>query len=164
VHIEVNAYPGEHLMGAVSFVYPVVDVQSRTNRVRLTVPNRDLRLKPGMFATVYFEAKIGNDLLVVPLEAVIVTGERNLVFVRGADGMLTAREVVLGARAGRRVQILRGLQEGETIVASANFLIDAESRLETTGGAMPGMQHGDDVEVPQDTTTDSPHQHDDTDD
>ncbi len=162
VHIEVNAYPGEHLMGAVSFVYPVVDVQSRTNRVRLTVPNRDLRLKPGMFATVYFEAKIGNDLLVVPLEAVIVTGERNLVFVRGADGMLTAREVVLGARAGRRVQILRGLQEGETIVASANFLIDAESRLATTGGAMPGMQHGSDVEVTQDTTTDS--QHDDTDD
>lgn len=162
VHIEVNAYPGEHLMGNVSFVYPVVDVQSRTNRVRLAVPNRDLRLKPGMFATMYFEAKIGNDLLVVPLEAVIVTGERNLVFVRDADGMLTAREVVLGARAGRRVQILRGLQEGETIVASANFLIDAESRLATTGGTMPGMQHGSDAEVTQDTTAAA--EHDDTDD
>ena len=144
-HIEVAAYPGEHLMGAVSFVYPVVDVASRTNRVRVTVPNLDGRLKPGMFSTMFFDTRVGEDVIIVPFEAVIVTGERNLVFVRDEDGMLQPREVVLGARADREVQILSGLTEGETIVASANFLIDAESRLGTTGGSMPGMQYGGDT-------------------
>jgi RND family efflux transporter MFP subunit len=151
-HIEVAAYPGEHVMGRVSFVYPTVDVESRTNRVRVTVPNRERRLKPGMFATVYFDAVVGNDLLVVPTEAVVVTGERNVVFVRDAQGMLTPRDVVLGTRAGDRVAVLAGLSEGETIVGAANFLVDAESRLGGTGGGMPGMQHGGPtVPAPRDT-------------
>ncbi|MBI3981637.1 MAG: efflux RND transporter periplasmic adaptor subunit [Gemmatimonadetes bacterium] len=143
-HMEVAAYPGEHLMGRVSFVYPTVNPDSRTNRVRVSVPNPTLKLKPGMYATIYFDVTIGPGVLVVPMEAVVVTGERNLVFVRGNDGVLTPREVVLGARAGNTVQILNGLTEGETVVAAANFLVDAESRLGTTGGAMPGMQHGAD--------------------
>jgi RND family efflux transporter MFP subunit len=141
-HIEVAAYPGEHVMGRVSFVYPTVDVESRTNRVRVTVPNRDRRLKPGMFATIYFDAVLGRDVLVVPMEAVVVTGERNLVFVRDAQGMLNPRDVVLGSRARDRVQVLSGLEEGETVVGAANFLVDAESRLGSTRGGMPGMQHG----------------------
>jgi len=140
-HMEVAAYPGEHRMGTVSFVYPTVDVQSRTNRVRVTVPNHDLRLKPGMFATIFFDVQVAEDALTVPMEAVVVTGERNLVFSRDEDGMLEAREVVLGARAGERITILSGLSEGERIVGSANFLVDAESRLGGAGG-MPGMQHG----------------------
>jgi Cu(I)/Ag(I) efflux system membrane fusion protein len=140
-HIEVAAYPGVHRMGRVSFVYPTVDERSRTNRVRLTVANPELRLKPGMFATVYFDAEIGADVIAVPLEAIIATGERNLVFHRHEDGSLHPHEVVLGARAGDRVQVLDGLNEGEVIVASANFLVDAESRLAGTGGDMPGMQH-----------------------
>jgi Cu(I)/Ag(I) efflux system membrane fusion protein len=140
-HIEVAAYPGEHVMGRVTFVYPTVDVESRTNRVRVTVPNRGLRLKPGMFATLYFDAVVGRDVLAVPMEAVVVTGERNLVFVRDSAGMLAPREVVLGLRAGDRVQVLSGLREGETIVGAANFLVDAESRLGSTGAGMPGMQH-----------------------
>jgi Cu(I)/Ag(I) efflux system membrane fusion protein len=140
-HIEVAAYPGEHLMGRVAFVYPTVDTESRTNRVRVTVPNSDRRLKPGMFATLFFDAPLGG-ALTVPMEAVVVTGERNLVFARDASGVLHPREVVLGARAGHRAQVLDGLSEGETIVASANFLVDAESRLAITGGAMPGTQHG----------------------
>ncbi len=139
-HMEVAAYPGEHVMGVVSFVYPTVDVQSRTNRVRVTVPNRDLRLKPGMFATIFFDVQVADEALTVPMEAVVVTGERNLVFSRDEDGMLEAREVVLGARAGERIAILSGLSEGERIVGSANFLVDAESRLGGAGG-MPGMQH-----------------------
>jgi RND family efflux transporter MFP subunit len=139
-HIEVAAYPGEHLMGTVSFVYPTVDIQSRTNRVRLTVPNSELRLKPGMFATLFFDVTVAEEDIAVPVDAVVVTGERNLVFVR-ENGLLAPREVVLGARGEDRVQILQGLEEGEIIVASANFLIDAESRLAQTGGAMPGMQH-----------------------
>ena len=156
-HIEVAAYPGEHLMGAVSFVYPVVDVASRTNRVRVTVPNLDGRLKPGMFSTMFFDTRVGEDVIIVPFEAVIVTGERNLVFVRDEDGILQPREVVLGARADREVQILSGLAEGETIVASANFLIDAESRLGTTGGTMPGTQHGGDTTGLQQQPTEQQH-------
>jgi RND family efflux transporter MFP subunit len=140
-HIEVSAYPGEHIMGRVSFVYPTIDEESRTNRIRVTVPNPGLRLKPGMFATVFLDATVGSDVLTVPLDAVIVTGERNVVFVREQEGMLTPKEVVLGARSGNRVQILAGLEQGQTVVASANFLVDAESRLASTGGGMPGMQH-----------------------
>ena len=134
---------------------------SSTNRVRVTVPNPDLRLKPGMFTTIFFDVRIGEGALSLPLDAVVATGERNLVFVRDADGMLTPREVVLGARAGDRVQILSGLLEDETGVASANFLVDAESRLATTGGGMPGMQHGATIE-PQSAadSTGTKHSHD----
>jgi Cu(I)/Ag(I) efflux system membrane fusion protein len=138
-HIEMAAYPGQHVMGSVSFVYPTVDERSRTNRVRVTVANPGLRLKPGMFATMYFDAHIGSDALTVPREAVIVTGERNLVFVKGPDGMLLPRDVVLGARSESRVQILRGLVAGDTVVTAANFLVDAESRLAGEAGGMPGM-------------------------
>ncbi len=158
--IEVAAYPGEHLTGRVSFVYPTVDVRSRTNRIRITARNADLRLKPGMFATIFFDARLGHEVLTVPLEAVVITGERNLVFVRDEDGMLRPREVVLGARAGERVQILRGLADHETIVASANFLVDAESRLGTTGGAMPGMQHGSAQEPKPAPVPTTEHRHD----
>jgi Cu(I)/Ag(I) efflux system membrane fusion protein len=154
-HIEVAAYPGEHLMGRVSFVYPTVDVDSRTNRVRVALQNPDLRLKPGMFATMFFDTQLPESMA-IPLEAVIVTGERNLVFVRAADGMLQPREVVIGSQAGDYVQILAGLDLGETIVGSANFLVDAESRLASTGSGMPGMQHGSE---PADTPP-AGHQHD----
>lgn len=142
VHIEIAARPGEHLMGRVSFIHPTVDAVSRTNRIRLTVPNPGRELKPGMFATIFIDAVVGRDVIAVPRTAVVVTGTRNIVFVRDSAGMLQPREVVLGARSADQVQVLAGLTEGETIVASANFLVDAESRLANSGGAMPGMQHG----------------------
>jgi len=141
-HIEVSAYPGRHFMGTVSFIYPTVDRKSRTNRVRVTLPNPGLDLKPGMFATIYFDVRIDDDAVIVPMEAVVITGERNLVFVREPNGTLRPQEVLLGPSAGDRVEILDGLVPGEEIVASANFLVDAESRLAATGGGMPGMQHG----------------------
>jgi len=142
-HIEVSAYPGHHLMGRVNFVYPTMDEGSRTTRVRITVRNTDMRLKPGMFATLFFDATIGDDVLAVPLEAVIVTGERDIVFVHHDDGSYMPHEVILGARTHDHVQILSGVLEGQTIVASANFLVDAESQVGGTGGSMAGMDHGD---------------------
>ena len=141
-HVEVSAYPGEHVMGRVSFIHPTVDTRSRTNRVRLTVPNPQLRLKPGMFATIFVDVVAARDAVVIPRAAVVVTGERNVVFVRDSAGMLVPRDVVLGSRAADQVAVLAGLAVGETIVSSANFLVDAESRLGSTGGTMPGMQHG----------------------
>jgi multidrug efflux pump subunit AcrA (membrane-fusion protein) len=96
-----------------------------------------------MYATLFVEALVGSDVLQVPAEAVVQTGERNLVFVVGDSGALEPREIVLGARAGGRFQVLSGLTGGERIVASANFLVDAESRLTTGAGAsMPGMEMG----------------------
>jgi len=158
-HIEVAAYPGEHLIGRITFVYPTVDPASRTNRVRVTVPNRDLRLKPGMFATFYFDATIGKHELVVPTESVLSTGERNIVFVRDSVGMLHSREVVLGSTAGDLAQVISGISEGEVIVASANFMIDAESRLASAGAAMAGMNHGS-PDTAADTNPVTEHQHD----
>lgn len=135
---EVVAYPGRPFRGRVSFIWPVVDAQSRTARVRVEFANRGGALKPGMYATLFFEGAVGADVLHVPAEAVVMTGERNLVFVVQPDGMLAPREISLGARAGDRYQVLAGLAEGERVVASANFLVDAESRL-STGATMPGM-------------------------
>lgn len=157
-HIVVEAYPGEDIRGRVSFVYPTVDPKTRTNRVRVSVPNPNLRLKPGMFATTFFDVLIGRDVLAIPMEAVVATGTRNLVFVRDADGMLGPREIALGARSGPLVHVLDGLAEGETIVASGNFLIDAESRLASAGGAMQHAGHG--TAVQPDTSEQEHRQHD----
>jgi Cu(I)/Ag(I) efflux system membrane fusion protein len=140
-HIELTSFPGEHIMGRVSFVYPTMDEDTRTIRVRVTVANGDLRLKPGMFATLFIDAPLGADALTIPEEALIATGERNLVFVRSASGMLEPRDVVVGHRTAGRVVVLSGLAEHDEVVASGNFLVDAESRLGGSGG-MPGMQHG----------------------
>jgi multidrug efflux pump subunit AcrA (membrane-fusion protein) len=126
-----------------------VDEQSRTARVRVAFANPDGMLKPGMYATLFSEALVGRDLVQVPAEAVVQTGERNLVFVVGQGGALEPREIVLGPRAGPRFAVLGGLAEGERIVASANFLVDAESRLVTGGMAgMPGMDMGTEKQRP----------------
>ena len=141
VRVELTAYPGRSFEGRVSFVWPVVDEQSRTARVRITMHNPARLLRPGMYATLFFDARLGADALSVPAEAVVMTGERNLVFAVGREGALEPREVTLGARAGERLQVLTGVREGERIVASANFLVDAESRLGGGQGmaGMPGM-------------------------
>jgi membrane fusion protein, copper/silver efflux system len=139
--VELAAYPGRSWRGRVSFVYPVVDEQSRTARVRVVLPNTGGMLRPGMYGTLFFDAVLDPDRLSVPAEAVVMTGERNLVFVVRPDGRLDPREVVLGARGDGRVQILSGVAAGDRIVASATFLVDAESRLATGAGMaeMPGM-------------------------
>jgi Cu(I)/Ag(I) efflux system membrane fusion protein len=136
VRAELAAYPGRAFQGRVSFVWPTVDLESRTAKVRVAFPNPGSVLRPGMYATLFLEATIGSDVLSVPADAVVITGERNLVFIAG-DGTLQPREVLIGPRAGDRFQILEGLTEGERIVASANFLVDAESRL--GAGAMSNM-------------------------
>ena len=138
VRVELAAYPGRALAGRVSFVLPVVDEQSRTARVRVVLANPHGLIKPGMYATLLFDATLGKGLLSLPAEAVVQTGERNLVFVVASDGSLEPREVTLGPRADGRIQVLSGVTEGQRVVASANFLVDAESRL-GSGAGMAGM-------------------------
>lgn len=141
VRVELTAYPGRTFSGRVSFVWPMVEAESRTGRVRVVLANPQGLIKPGMYATLLFDATLGRELLSLPAEAVVQTGERNLVFVVSGDGALEPREVTLGGRADGRLQILRGVTEGERVVSSANFLVDAESRLGSGAGmaAMPGM-------------------------
>ena len=145
-----TAYPGRRFDGRVSFVWPTVDEASRSGRVRVAFSNPGGALRPGMYATLLFEAVVDRDAVNVPVEAVVQTGERNLVFVVGQSGALEPREVVLGGRAGDRFQINAGLAPGERIVGSANFLVDAESRLATGAGmaGMPGMDMGTEKKRP----------------
>jgi Cu(I)/Ag(I) efflux system membrane fusion protein len=147
VRAEIASYPGRAFSGRVSFVFPTLDTESRTARVRVEFSNSGGRLKPGMYATLLFDALVGQDVAHVPAQAVVMTGERNLVFVVTDAGALEPREVAVGQRAGDRMQILDGVTPGQRIVASANFLVDAESRL-STGTGMAGMPGMPDMPMP----------------
>lgn len=114
--------------GRVSFVAPSLEAETRTAQVRIEVPNPRGDLKPGMFVNVELEATLGRRLA-VPHSAVLPTGERRIVFVDLGDGRLAPREVRLGARAGEYVEALAGLEPGDVVVTSGNFLVASESRL-----------------------------------
>ncbi|MDX1623825.1 MAG: efflux RND transporter periplasmic adaptor subunit [Gemmatimonadota bacterium] len=149
--VSVEAYPGETFAGAVTYVYPTVSLEARTARVRIELANPEGRLKPGMYARVSLAVPTGEPRLVVPRDAVHATGERAWVFVRGPDRVLLAREVETGLVTGGEIEILSGLEEGDAVVASANFLIDAESSMGGAIEAMPGMEmEGEAADPPTD--------------
>jgi len=127
--ITLSYFPGEVFRGKVRFVEPEVAEKTRTVGLRLEVPNRDGRLRAGMYATVRFEPRVAHDAVTVPSLAILRTGERNLVVVDLGGGRFAPREVVLGAEGDRRIEVLSGLEAGERIVTSAQFLIDSESNL-----------------------------------
>ena len=138
------AMPGQPREGRIVYIAPSVSPETRTTNIRVAMSNNDMSLKPGMYATIRIRGDARANILSVPRSAVLVTGTRVLVFVKSADGTLTPRVVELGATTNDRVEILRGAKEGETVVASATFLIDAESNLGSALGAManmPGMDH-----------------------
>ncbi|MGH7618507.1 MAG: efflux RND transporter periplasmic adaptor subunit [Gemmatimonadaceae bacterium] len=149
VHADFQALPGEHRMGRISYVYPTINPDTRTAKVRVVLPNDDLRLKPGMYATLRIAGTARQSVLTVPRDAVLSTGERNIVFVRVAGGQLAPREVSLGASNDDRVEILRGLGLGDTVVSSATFLVDAESNLGKALGGMGNMPGMDMSEPPK---------------
>ena len=122
---------GQVLDGKVTFVYPYLDPQTRTGRVRIELPNQGLELKPDMYATVTFAVTLDNRLS-VPKSAIVYAGPRRVVFVELGGGKLAPRDVVLGAEAGERVEISSGLSERDVVVTSGNFLVSAESRLRGT--------------------------------
>jgi len=134
--VSLEAYPGETFPGRVTYVYPTVSVEARTARVRLELSNDEGFLKPGMYATVRLTAPPRSPAVTVPQSAVLNTGERSVVFVRRDDGALVPREVETGITGDDRIEVLSGLADGETVVSSAAFLIDAESSL---GAAMRSL-------------------------
>lgn len=127
--ITLAALPGATLKGRVSYVYPTVDSVTRTVRARVTVSNSGMVLKPGMYATVRLYSA-SRRALSVPASAVIRTGERNVVFVdMGPATGLMPREVQTGATTAEYVEILSGLEAGQRVVTSAQFLLESESNL-----------------------------------
>src|SRR6266852_4118335 len=132
--LTVDTYPGRNFEGRVNFIYPQVDMTTRTTRVRLIFPNPGLKLTPGMFVNAVLQVRAGTQL-VIPATGVLESGTRQIVFVSRGDGYLEPREVELGARASEEFIVLKGLKEGEEIVTSANFLIDSESQLQAALGS-----------------------------
>ena len=135
------AYASQQTMsGTIGFIYPTIDEQTRTARIRVELDNRAELLKPGMYANVELNIPLGNRL-VVPKDAVLESGERRIVFIHHMDGRLEWRPATVGVRGGDWVEILTGLAEGEHIVTTANFLLDSESQLKAAVGSMQGMKH-----------------------
>ncbi len=137
--ITLASYPGEVLRGKVSYIYPVLQEKTRTVKVRVELPNtKDWKLKPQMYANVELKIPFGKRL-VVPDEALLDSGTRQLVFIDKGQGTFQPRDVKVGARVDGYVEILAGLSAGEKVVTSANFLLDSESQLKAAVGGMGGM-------------------------
>ncbi|QOT72319.1 efflux RND transporter periplasmic adaptor subunit [Sphingobium fuliginis] len=128
VQATLAAFPGETISGRVSAILPETQADSRTLTVRIELPNRGGRLRPGMFATVSFGGS-AQPALLVPSEALIRTGKRTLVMLALDKGRYRPAEVQIGRESGDDTEILAGLSEGEKIVASGQFLIDSEASL-----------------------------------
>ena len=131
------------LAAIVTYIQPQVDPTTRTLKVRLDVSNPGLRMKPDMFVNVEF-AVAGSKELMVPVDSVLDTGDRQTVFVDLGNGYLEPRAVVVGDRVNNSVAIIRGVSAGERVVASGTFLIDSESQLRAAASGLggPSHQHG----------------------
>ena len=130
VDIEAVAYPGEKFTGKVVSISPVLDSTTRTNQVRVEVPNPDNKLKPEMFVNALIKEDLGMKLA-VPETAVLDTGLRKIVYLSEANDVLESREVTLGQKAENYYEVLGGLKVGDVVVTSGNFLIDSESKLKS---------------------------------
>jgi len=137
VSLNLSYYPGKTYTGDISYIYPTVDSQTRTVKVRIQIPNPGFALKPQMFADAQLHVDYGTKI-VVPQEAVLNSGTEQHVFVVHNGGVFEPRKVTIGPVVDGNAVILSGLKPGETIVVSGDFLIDSESGLKS---AMGGMSH-----------------------
>jgi Cu(I)/Ag(I) efflux system membrane fusion protein len=131
VTVRLRGYPDRTFPGTVALVYPYLNPATRTVRVRIELSNPDLLLKPDMYAEAAIDTGSGNAVLAVPESAVIDSGDRQLVLVDKGGGRFEPRAVHLGRHGAGYVEIRDGLKDGENVVTSANFLIDAESNLQS---------------------------------
>jgi len=149
--LTVDSYPGRVFQGRVEFIYPDIDMTTRTARARLIFSNPNLALTPGMFVNVTIQVPLGAQL-VIPVGGVLQSGVRQIVFVDRGAGYLEPREVQLGAQAGDEYVVLKGLRAGERIVTSANFLIDSESQLQAAIGSFAPPPPGAGAAAPTNQT------------
>ena len=129
VRINITAYPDKNFVGKIAFIYPTLNAASRTVQVRMELANPQGQFMPAMFVSVTLPTGEGGKVLSVPASAVIDSGTRQIVLVQQAVGRFAPRTVRVGQRGVDFVEILDGVREGEQVVTSALFLIDAESNL-----------------------------------
>jgi Cu(I)/Ag(I) efflux system membrane fusion protein len=148
IKAELPAFPGESFDGKVEALLPDVDATTRTLVARIALPNPQHRLAPGMFARVEIASSIhAVDSVLIPSEAVIATGTRQVVIVDAGEGRFRAQEVRLGEEADGRTSVLEGLHDGDTVVLSGQFLIDSEASLT---GTLARLEVGSDADAKQD--------------
>lgn len=139
--VSLSYSPGKPFSARVNYIQPQVDAMTRTLKIRLEAENPGLLLKPDMYVDVEFQVAMPQRVT-VPAEAVLDSGLKKTVFVDRGNGYVEPRQVEIGERIGDRVEIRKGLQAGERIVTSGNFLIDSESQLKSAASGMAGHQHG----------------------
>lgn len=138
--ITLSYFPGKELNARIEYVYPALSSETRTAKVRFTVPNPGLQLKPQMFTNVEIVLPLGRRLA-VPEEAVLDTGTRQVVYVDRGEGYFEPREVKTGVKAEGMQEILSGLKRGERVASSAIFLIDSEAQLKGIKPLSSGHTH-----------------------
>ena len=130
VLLESRSYPGRSFPGSITFIAPFLEPRTRTVRVRVQLPNQQQLLKPDMLVEALVQVPLGTDLA-VPVESVVVTGSRSLVWVQAKPGVFVPREITTGVRYRYDIQVLGGLKKDEVVAANGAYLIDAEAQLET---------------------------------
>jgi Cu(I)/Ag(I) efflux system membrane fusion protein len=140
VELSLPYWPDKKFTGKVTFVSPTLDVESRTLKARLEIPNPELLLKPEMFATATLSYELG-DSLAIPEAAVMRTAQHTYAFRDAGDGRLVPTPIVIGERSDGYYQLVSGLSEGDKVVTSANFLVDSESSMKAAMNAMAGGAH-----------------------
>src|SRR5438128_2997196 len=129
IAVTAKSYPGQNFEGTLSLINPFLDEMKRTAKVRIDIPNPEFKLRPGMYVNAELAMDMG-EALTVPVSAIMPTGDRNIVFIDKGEGKLEPRIVRLGSKYGDIYEMQSGLQESERVIASANFLIDAESKVQ----------------------------------
>jgi RND family efflux transporter MFP subunit len=142
--VELASYPGRPVNGRIAYVYPTLDQATRAVRARVEIPNPAGRFKLGMYATVILTTP-SRRALTVPASAVLNTGERTLVFMDMGGGSLMPMDVVAGRTAGGYTEILSGVEPGQRVVTSAQYLFDSESNLAEVMGSMIGQMNMSDM-------------------
>jgi Cu(I)/Ag(I) efflux system membrane fusion protein len=135
--LTLQAYPGRVFAGSVAFIDPLLDPKTRTAKVHVHFPNSTGELKPEMYGEVVLRGA-EREGLTIPLDAVIHTGTKNVVFIDLGEGKFLPREVQLGNASGDQVEVVKGLEQGQKVVTRANFLVDSESRLRASLAAIGG--------------------------
>ncbi|MDQ6992408.1 MAG: efflux RND transporter periplasmic adaptor subunit [Mariprofundus sp.] len=134
--MKVAGIPGQIFTGKVTYIYPYLEAKTRTIKIRLEFDNPELALKPDMFANVVVKASRQVDAVVVPSEAIVRTGEHEQLFVQRAPGQFEPRKVTIGVASDGQTQIVEGVEAGEIVVTSSQFLIDSESKLKEATAKM----------------------------
>jgi len=134
--MEVAGIPGRVFTGKVAYIYPYLDAKSRTVKIRMEFANKGLVLKPEMYANVDIHSNKQVDAIVVPAEAIVRTGTQEQVFVQRSPGQFEPRSVTIGVTSNGQTQIVSGLEAGEIVVTSSQFLLDSESKLQEATAKM----------------------------